>query len=449
MQVGMEDFRGDGSAAAVLHGTVARPAWRERGSRWLLLAGVLLHGIFLASLATHWLDPFFHDAVHRHGQGADFFSLYQAGHNVLIGRDVYVDPTPATAVVPYGYPYRYLPSAALTLGVASQVMSCRVAYWAWVVATEFMLGACVVMTVRMARSPTAGNVAAAAWLLFSPMYIELYMGQFSFAQATLIMAAFTSWKRGDEMRGAAWWTGSVLLKSWTAVFGAVLIGRRRWWTLAGAGTTVVVVNGPYFARFPASLGAFARANFGGFHFDNISGNQGLAALVATAYVRLSGLWPRSLDVLVREHEALGRQATTPVLLLAAFVVGLTLLVTFRARHRDAERALLLWTCAYFLLYKEVWEHHYVMLLPVFAVLAASGAVFADKQFGLAVLVAFVLVAAPTPLMLLDAGSARGSMDPDFRWGTGASLAWHGIKPLGAVILYAALARDMMRRERTW
>ncbi len=416
-------------------------------SRALLVAGVALHVACLASLATHWLDPLFHDAVYRHGQGADFYSLYQAGHNVIIGRDVYADPTAATVVVPYGYPYRYLPSAALTLGVASQVASCGTAYRAWVVATELMLLACILMSVRRACSRQAGEAAAAAWLLFTPLYIELYMGQFSFAQATLVMAALTFWHRGEELRGAACWTGSILLKSWTAVFGAVLVRQRRWRTLAGAGLAVVAVNGPYFARFPGSLGTFAHLNFGGFRIDNISGNQGLAAFVASAYLRLSGRWPSTLDGIARDYETLGRLASTPVLLLALVVVALSLFVTFRAPRREAGRLVLLWTCAYFLFYKEVWEHHYVMLLPVFAFLVASGDVFADRGLGRAVLAAFVLVALPTPLALLDGGAGPGLPDPDFRWGTGASLLWHGIKPLGALILYLALARDLLRRAR--
>ncbi|MGE3983106.1 MAG: hypothetical protein AB7G38_02980, partial [Dehalococcoidia bacterium] len=79
----------------------------------LFAAAVAVHVVGLISLLTGWLDPLFNDAVNRLGQGADFFAVYGAGHNLLDGKSVYA---PAEGGVPYAYPFRYLPSVGYSLG---------------------------------------------------------------------------------------------------------------------------------------------------------------------------------------------------------------------------------------------------------------------------------------------------------------------------------------------
>ncbi|TFG98851.1 MAG: hypothetical protein E4H14_20610, partial [Candidatus Thorarchaeota archaeon] len=76
------------------------------------------------------MNSFFYDTQYLVGQGADFFSYYQAGNNVLNGLDVYIIPDPLA--VPYLYRYRYLPYFAYTFGVILNLAPPISAYWIWI-----------------------------------------------------------------------------------------------------------------------------------------------------------------------------------------------------------------------------------------------------------------------------------------------------------------------------
>src|ERR1051326_7610184 len=120
---------------------VALPAdWRERYSLLaaLLVAASLWHLCVLASLALGFLNPLFNDATQRLGQGADFFSVYQAGHNFLDHRTIY-QTAGIDRVVPYFYPFRYLPSAALLIGLPMNVLPPWGAYRLWLAVNEGLL----------------------------------------------------------------------------------------------------------------------------------------------------------------------------------------------------------------------------------------------------------------------------------------------------------------------
>lgn len=69
------------------------------------------HALFWVSLRTRWLDPLFGDCMHLFGPGCDFFALYQAGAAALRGESLYTY-APERTLVPYGYPFRYLPLPA-------------------------------------------------------------------------------------------------------------------------------------------------------------------------------------------------------------------------------------------------------------------------------------------------------------------------------------------------
>ena len=82
--------------------------WLRRGMSWgFLTIAIVIHLNFILSLSSGMLNWLFYDTKYLVGQGADFFSYYQAGHNVLNGLDPYT--IPADLAVPYLYPFRYLP----------------------------------------------------------------------------------------------------------------------------------------------------------------------------------------------------------------------------------------------------------------------------------------------------------------------------------------------------
>jgi hypothetical protein len=406
---------------------------RPRLAGVVLAIGVAVHVLFVASLFAGLLDPLFDDAVHRFGQGADYYALHQAAQNVRDRVSVY--DAPATWVVPYCYPYRYLPFTALTLGQVLVLLPARAGYAAWVVAIEAMLVANLLLTRRLFVDVGRRRIAMAMWLLFAPYALELHMGQFSFAMATLTFWAIALWADGATRGGDVLWTTSLLVKTNSALFVPVLVKLRRWKAAAVAVGVVALVSAPYFARVPGSFAQFSRNYAEGLAVETIPGNQGFAALIACALLRWTGRWGTDLA-------ATTRAVATPLAVWTVAVLVATAWITFLASARRATELFVLWLLAYFLLYKHVWEHQYVMLLPAFVLAFRSTTRDDGVRLRRGVLwTAFAVCALPTAFVAID---HAGPQDPEWVWSTGEALLFHAPKPLAVLALYVALAVALVR-----
>jgi hypothetical protein len=104
----------------------------------------------------------------------------------------------------------------------------------------------------------------------------------------------------------------------------------------------------------------------------------------------------------------------------------------------------MWILAYFLTYKHIWEHHYVMMLPVFVMLFWQCTVrrnvlrLSPKIFW----TVFIIVALPTPFLLID--KAKVFVDPEFYWTTAESLVFHAAKPVATLVLFVALVVSLWK-----
>jgi hypothetical protein len=398
-------------------------------SSWLIL---VLAGLIHVGMLVGWrfqtpLVPYFFDAtVLSGGRGLDFYSMYQAGYNARHGQDIYEgDPAKISVVVPYFTPYRYLPPDAYTLGAALSLLPPLRAYELWVVLVELTLLACAAGSFYVARAtPDLAARLAAMWLVFSPYYLELFMGQFSLVQAALIFVMLLA---ANQTPTVSWsfdgaWIASILWKINTVVFGPVLVRLRRWRALVAAGLSTAAVTLPYFTIFPAHLGDFLNNNFGNTVAGHELGNLGLRQLV--------------YELLAVVGAGAGAQQTAQVMLIVA--VGLTALaLTFwprRARPPVVD-LLCLWLVAFFLISPQVWEHHYVMLLPAL-VLAYW------QRPGWWVLVIWLLLALPTTFRFTALQPAIAA-NHDLR-GFMLAPAWplvleHASKALPALALFAYFA----------
>lgn len=354
-------------------------------TRLLLLIAVLVHGGML--LGWRWqnpLVPYFFDAtVLSGGRGLDFYSIYQAGYNARQGADIYEgDPARIDVVVPYFTPYRYLPSVAYTVGAALSLFSPLTAYKIWVVVIELTLLLCVIITWRKVHRQHGADLAArltAMWLAFTPFYLELFMGQFSLVQAALVfgMLVFSV----DAPKAAkphlnpavGWlWLISILWKINTLIFAPVFVRWRRWRILILTALTIGLTTLPYFVIFPAHGRDFLLNNFGNSVAGHELGNLGFRQLVFEL------LAPYGASPMVQR----GAQ-----MMVIALVLGLALRLTFWPSPPQAQSTspntrslnleswnlnlgvwnLNLWLTAFFLVSPQIWEHHYVMLLPVLVV----------------------------------------------------------------------------------
>lgn len=410
-----------------------------RASSWALLAAAgLLHlGLLIGWRWQLPLVPYFFDAtVLSGGRGLDFYSIYQAGFNARHGRDIYDgDPARVPVVVPYSTPYRYLPVVAYTAGAALSLLAPLTAYKVWVVAIELALLTCVAATYALTRhAPDRFAPLAVIWLVFTPYYLELFMGQFSFIQAALVWGMMVAALRpGDTAQAASQplpklgqafdtlWIASVLWKITTALFIPVLIRLRRWRAIALAGSLGLVLTVPYFFIFPAHVADFVRNNAGGQVTGHELGNLGFRQLI--------------FQVLATAEAPPWLQPFAQTLIVS-LVLAAALWATFRSPRLTLIANLSMWLTAFFLISPQVWEHHYVMLLPALVGLYLL-------RPSRVVVIIWLLLALPTPFGFIGLQPVIAA-NHDLR-AFALEPAWqpllqHASKALPALLLFVYAAR---------
>lgn len=401
----------------------------SRASRFLLLVAFLFH----LSLVVSWRAGFWHrftfDSTATHGRrGWDFYALYQAGHNVLTGVSAYEsDSDKIDVVVPFYTPFRYLPVSVYTLGVALNVLSPLWAFRLWVAATELIWLGCAYVCWRMPTSRERGAQYAAMWLLFTPYYLEIYLGQFSVVQAALILLMMLCAHRPPlGWRYDLAWVLSLLWKQNTGLFAPLFLRLGRWRALGLAGLAVLVTSAPYFALHPSGLGAFL-ANFASGPPSPQLGNLGVRQFWFSA---LSALGP---SLSAGAHAAFQR-------IWVGAVLALGLWLTLRDRQPDVTMHLCFWTTTHFLVYHHVWEHHYVLMVPVFVMLY-------HRTRSRVIWLLYALVAIWTPYVLIDPRGMAAFHAP-MRWTPlqprVLDVAYHASKAVPGLLLWVHIARRIAR-----
>jgi hypothetical protein len=254
------------------------------------------------------------------------------------------------------------------------------------------------------------------WLAFSPFAIDLYMGQMNTVIGSLLFFTLVAGLRGKRICETLAFSAAVLGKM-NALWMAPAYARlRRWLPLIVAGLLLAATNLPHFLSRPADARYFWDYVFlGPDPFDYHAGNLGLAALVYEAF-----------------------ESTLAVRICMYFFVAASLFITFRAKRPEPLHLFSLWIVTYFLGFRFIWEHHYMLLVPVFVLLY-------QKHRGWWIGIAYLLAALPTLLVFFDVDMGPGFTDPDTQWSLGVRLLYHAIKPAAVLILYGFLVRRLMGR----
>ncbi|MCA9269061.1 MAG: DUF2029 domain-containing protein [Planctomycetales bacterium] len=342
--------------------------------------------------------------------GCDFYALYEAGYNVRHGFSVY-EHDPSRVATPCHYSFRYWPSAAL-VGVPLSFLSPGVAYAAWIALIELALFACLgAMYLLCDRRLTAFAPVAASWLMFSPLFLEWRLGQYSLMQAALVTFAAFAYRTERPRAAAASFAASLVWKLNTWIAAPALIRARRFAPLIVAAIVLLVTGVPHFMRNAGSLQAFlANLSVDGVGDENgfTRGNLGLAML---------------LKLLIGESFA-------PWMVQALFAacIGVGVVVTWRARHLDLAEQLTFWLALSLAAYRHTWEHHYVMALP------ALGMLLMRRRDAIVYLVA-ALLALPTPYHLF-----RGD------WTASHELVYHAVKPVALLALLVLIVGTKKARR---
>lgn len=387
---------------------------RFRGPVPYLVAGLLIHAFFLAALGSDLLRPFFNDASHTR-RGFDFGVFYLAGQALAEGRDIYA--------VSGAFGFRYLPAFAWVASFFAHFQPLT-AYLLHLCCTELFLAANLYLTWRWVAAPRR-EVALFMWLAYSPYFLELYMGQVSFWAASLLFWLIVGLDSKRPWTASFCWTGAFLVKPNALILAPALLKLRAWRVLVvglllGAGTSL-----PYFLLHPDSWAAFFATNMHGPAVQGAlthAGNLGLQGGLISVAAQLAGR-PLAALMTLADLPFAGRLVLYGA---QAIILAATLVATWRGR--DALPLIALWMCSFFLLYKDVWEHHYVFLQPILVGLYAhSGSA--------KLLWIFAFIALPTPFAFFDIEpGVYGPIDPERTWGPVVSMVYRSTKliPLGCL-----------------
>jgi hypothetical protein len=412
---------------------------RVRGdvTMYLLAVAAVLHLAALTSIARRQVwppaDRLWNDVYNRPGPAADFFAVYHAGRQVLTGRDPYShDEVPE--VTPYFAPFRYPPGVAFTVGVSFAWAKPWLAYAAWLAILELLLMIDLVIVWAWIARPRRRRLVAAGWLGFGPLLLELWMGQFTFAAASLVFIATWAWRERAHHRvwrgaAAALWAIAAALKLFPLALAPRLARDRRWTTLAfGAGLLAAALA--WLAWHPDAAELFWRLNVSEVDVASYhAGNHGLQAWLYAVISALGGV-----------DSATWRAITATIAIALCAIAGVAMV-----RGDDVRRAAAIGLLLLPLVSKHAWEHHHVVALPAMTLLVV---VWSDRSRWLeAIACAWIVLALPSLLVVLQSGPA--DWHPERTWSHAARIAYHAPKPLAIVALFALAVVDTHRsRSRT-
>jgi len=181
------------------------------------------------------------------------------------------------------------------------------------------------------------------------------------------------------------------------------------------------------ALYPSALGAFLQ-NFRASVPAPQLGNLGVRQLLFSALSAISPALTPAAHIAVQNSW---------VAVVLGVALGLTLL---RPRAEPAD-SLCFWLATFFLLYHQVWEHHYILLLPVFTSMYLRVGSWPTLLF-------YLPIALWTPYVLIDPGG-RAAYDAAMRWTflepRSIDVLYHASKALPTLLLWLYLAYRVWRR----
>jgi hypothetical protein len=388
----------------------------------------VLHLAMMGSLFWGYFDAFTY-TTDRSLQAVDFFGVYEAAQRAFEG-DLIFQSAPFPQDTPYFSPFRYVPIFAYAAAAPAMLMDPWDAYWGMVALNELIVVLCAYFTWREGGRGSWAIVGAAMWFAFVPLYVEQYMGQFSVLMAALLLWIAIALLRERELLAAVPWSVSLIVKTSSALIGPVFVRNRWWGALILGGAVLLLLNAPYFLWRPDEFDAFMQENIIGravnFRWNLYwPGDHGLLSLFETAIL--------STDSTAKEPPGILSNALTFA------VLAPSLAITFFARKADSLLLFAIWSCTLFLFYDWIAEFHYVMLLPVLAMLVAARA-----DLRVAALIVFVLLALPTPYWLImqtatDGGDAPQIIDKlQEDWPAWSAMIYHGAKPVPVLLFWCYL-----------
>ncbi len=387
-------------------------------------SGICLQFILLMSLFNGWVRSLSYDTYH-HPRSADFYSIYEAGHQVLLFKNIY-NPEPDFRRVPLNSGYRYLPPAAFILGVPLNIIPPLPAYLLWILVQIGLMIINIGLTFKLigkSKDNTDKFMAVFLWTFFFPFNVEYHMGQFSFLMSSLLFWTYIALKNSRFTLSSVWWTLSIMLKSFSILFVPIYLKEKKYKLTAVVLFIVLLGALPYYLIFPEGWSRFRMLNLsvtlgmGGILYKgNLGAQMFLQYLLHPVFSNESfisiGQWNWT-------------QLTFMVTLFSAVAVIAALLTTM-IKPSDIKITFPLWICVFFLIFRDVWENQYVMFLPALVIIFYEK-IFSPKFF----FPLFFIIALPSVhFWIKDI--------PEIDFTTLQNFLYYGPKPFAVFIVYLGL-----------
>jgi len=392
----------------------------------LIGLGITLHLIFLYSLSNDWLRPLFYDSSHTR-RGFDFSIFYLAGKAVANNTSIYD--------VKGAFGYRYLPLFAYSFGQFYAKFSALTAYFIHIAISELFLSLNIYLTSRWTKNPTIRARAIFMWLGFSPFFLELYMGQVSFWACSILFFMLWSLRNKNFFGAGILWSIAILIKPNALLLAPVFIFFRRWYILFGSIFSICAVCTPFFYLDSNSISHFLQINLSPTQFKGAlthAGNVGLIGLLVSVSAKTSNL-PLSELSHIKQLPLL---SSLIIYSIPIFFSIINLLAAKYSFSKYPELHVGLWMTTFFLIYKDVWEHHYVFILPILIFLYIC---YEDKRL----IFIYIALALPTSFILFDLKSGvYGPIDPERSWTILQSVIHRSTKIIPTIVLYFWIIKRM-------
>ncbi len=390
----------------------------------LVCVALVYHICFLVSPKWKLLNGLSYDMkTFKAVRGVDFNAVYMAGRYAREGRNLYTVPY-YEAGVPHTR-FRYTPPVAFVLGVPfSLIPNFLTASKIWVLITEVLFVINILLSVRFCANERRILAATLLWLCFFPYAVEIYMGQFSFLTASLVFWSVLALWRNRRPLSTLLWLPAILLK----IFPLCLLPI--FWRKAGsvntlaALTLISLLTVPYFLTHPTDAQDFITLNL-----------QIGTAPPTVPYLGNQGFYHLALQILKGAPEETIRLLPF-IFRVAGFVLLCLFLYLCLTGKRDIISLFAIGMVLFFIISPEVWEHHYVLLMPFFVLYFIT-----REKVGGGFIAAYILCALPTLFIFLDLSGP---------FGTGKTLplnsllpyVYFTIKPLGVLIFFVILIRGV-------
>jgi len=385
-------------------------------------------------------------------RGGDFYAIYESGNQAIRGHPVFrVQPEmnlpenriKARMRAPYVATFRYPPLTAYTLGVVLNLFPPGVSYKLWILFCELLIVLGVYLSFKRARDHTSAFWIVLIWLCFYPLHIELYLGQFSFCMGFLIFLCGLALLEKKEQSAISWWGISLFLKVYSLAFVLYWFFRKRAKKPVLWIAVLLITTAIYFLIFPSDFALFYdRALKGRLFVAQQTGSVG-EAKGPPLYWGSMGV-QRGVLALCRffylQKDSGGIFLTPPWARYILFLVFLFpfpfIIMAARDKKRSSLNILSLFTLCWFFRYFDTWEHHYIMLLPLFALVYTEGIIRGWKAF-----LIYLLLAAPSLWIFFGVGENHPLYPHHEVSYLVLETLYYTIKPVGVVWLFIHLWRE--------